>query len=292
MTNEQLKAFLAVVEHGSFRAAAAAIFKTQPSLSAAVKALEQQFAISLFDRDNYRPELTTEGKVFYRQAKLLIKQANNLEMLGHQLASADMPLLSISLSAMCALPPVLEKIKLFSTEHEKMRLQINTEHLSGVLEQLQLEKTNLAIGPNIGLDEQYEFVQISQINMLTVAAPGYLSVPSGELISHQELRSKPHILISDTGSLAPFDHVNVLLGGQRWYVNDYQMKKALLVSAMGWARMPQHIIEAELKSGALISVQVENFNSQSQVPMYLIKLKNQPLSSLAKAFWDQLSAVE
>ena len=289
MTNEQLKAFLAVVEQGSFRAAAAAIFKTQPSISAAVKALELQFAVSLFDRDSYRPELTPEGKVFYRQAKLLIKQANRLEMLGHQLASADMPLLSISLSAMCALPPVLEKIKLFTTEHEKMRLQINTEHLSGVLEQLQLEKTDLAIGPNIGLGEQHEFVQISQINMLTVAAPGYLSIQPGELISHQQLRHKPHILISDTGSLAPFDHVNVLLGGQRWYVNDYQMKKALLVSAMGWARMPEHIITAELQSGALITVQVENFNSQSQVPMYLIKLKNHTLNSLAKAFWDQLS---
>ena len=290
MTNEQLKTFLAVVDHGSFRAAAAAIFKTQPSISAAVKSLEHQFSICLFDRSSYRPELTTEGKVFYRQAKLLIKQANRLEMLGHQLASADMPLLSISLSAMCALPPVLEKIKLFSAQHAKMRLQINTEHLSGVIEQLQLEKTDLAIGPNIGLDEQYEFVQISQINMLTVAAPGYLTAQPGELVSHHELRHKPHILISDTGSLAPFDHINVLLGGQRWYVNDYQMKKALLVSAMGWARMPEHIVKDELQSGALVSVQVENFNSQSQVPMYLIKLKNQPLSSLAKEFWDQLSA--
>lgn len=69
MTNEQLKAFLAVVEQGSFRKAAQAIFKTQAAVSASVASLEHEFDILLFSRDEYRPKLTHAGHQFYLSAK-------------------------------------------------------------------------------------------------------------------------------------------------------------------------------------------------------------------------------
>jgi len=288
MTNEQLKAFICVVEQGSFRAAAEHLYKTQPSISAAVKSLETHFNLTFFDRSNYRPELTDEGRAFYTQAKKLLQQAIELEMYGHQLASADVPQLGIALSAMCALPAVLDKIKSFYSEHPQMRLQMDTEHLSGVLEQLKLEKSDLAIGPLVGIDQKYDYIKISQIKMITVISANLLEDPKATLVTQQALRKLPHILISDTGSVAPFDHVNVLLGGQRWYVSDYQAKKALLTAAMGWARIPEHIVEHQLKEGSLMRIQVENFNCESIVPMYLIKLKQSPSSSIAKAFWQSM----
>ena len=140
MTNDQLRAFIAVVEQGSFRAAADYIFKTQSTVSAAVRTLEQQFGLQLLSRESYRPSLTAEGKVFYRQARKLLSQAHELEMLGHQLAQGSEPTLSISLSAMCAIPPGLDSMKRFCDRNPQMRLSISTEHLSGVLEQLQLER--------------------------------------------------------------------------------------------------------------------------------------------------------
>ena len=288
MTNDQLKTFVTVVEKGGFRAAAKALYKTQPSVSAAVKNLEQHFNLPFFDRSNYRPELTDEGRAFYTQAKKLLQQATELEMYGHQLASTATSQLTLSLSAMCALPTVLAKIKHFCSDHPKLRLQLNTEHLSGVLEQLKLERADLAIGPLVGIDHHYEYLEISQIKMVTVISPRLLDTTQEAKITQQQLRQLPHILISDTGSVAPFDHINVLLGGQRWYVNDYQMKKALLVSAMGWARIPEHIIKHQLADNTLVKINVENFNSQNIVPMYLIKLKQNPSSAIAKAFWQEM----
>lgn len=288
MTNEQLKAFVAVVEKGSFRSAANALFKTQPSISAAIKSLELQFEFCLFDRDHYRPVLTSKGKAFYTQAKKLLKQSSELETYAHQLANTEMPQLAISLSAMSAFPPVLDKIKTFWNRHPHMQLQLNTEHLSGVLEQIQLETSEIAIGPAVGIDQQYDVIEISQINMITVAAPGLFKRANNAIVSQQTLRNLPHILISDTGSMAPFDHINVINGGQPWYVNDYQMKKALIISAMGWARIPEHVVTSQLADGSLQKIQVENFNSQSTVPMYLIKLKRLSLSKLAKLFWDEM----
>ncbi len=290
MTNEQLRAFIAVVERGSFRAAAGQVFKTQSTVSAAVRALEDEFELQLFSRDSYRPALTPAGKAFYREARKLLGQVQRLEILGHHLAQGAAPSLALSLSAMCAYPLWLETVKEFCGRYPQMHLSINTQHLSGIVESLLQEKADLAMGPHTGLDERFDFVRVGDIDMLTVAAPSYLSGAGERVIGQAELRGCPHILLSDTGSVSPFDHVHVIPGGQRWYVGDYQMKKALLVAGMGWARMPAQMVQAQLASGELVALEVENFTSRSRVPIYLIRLRDMPLSELAQGFWQEMTA--
>ncbi len=290
MTNEQLRAFIAVVEKGSFRAAAGQVFKTQSTVSAAVRALEDEFDLLLFSRDSYRPALTPAGKAFYREARKVLGQVHRLETLGHHLAQGAAPSLALSLSAMCAYPLWLETVKGFCGRYPQTHLSINTQHLSGVLELLLQEKADLAMGPHTGLDERFEFVRVGDIDMLTVAAPTYLSGAGERTFLQAELRGCPHILLSDTGSVSQFEHVHVIPGGQRWYVGDYQMKKALLVAGMGWARMPAQMVQTQLASGELVALEVENFTSRSRVPIYLIRLRDLPLSELAQAFWQEMTA--
>ncbi|MBC7465978.1 MAG: LysR family transcriptional regulator [Bdellovibrio sp.] len=69
MTFDQLETLEMIVEKGSFKAAADHLHKTQPSLSVAIKKLEEEFDLKLFNRDQYRPKLTAEGIVFYNWAK-------------------------------------------------------------------------------------------------------------------------------------------------------------------------------------------------------------------------------
>lgn len=289
MTNEQLRAFVAVAEKGSFRAAADSLHKTQPTISAAVKSLEQQFGFHLFSRDSYRPSLTTEGQAFFRQAKQMLLHAHQLEKLGHELAVGMSPSLAVCLSPVCADYAELNRIKDFCDAYPSIRLKITTEHLNGVQEQLELGKADLAISPHYGLNKRQEFVETGQIEMVTVAAAGFGNLDFSQQIKQRELYQFPHILIEDTSS-QPFDHVNVLPFGECWYVGDYQMKKALLLGGMGWARIPKHMIGHELDSGELALLEIENFSSRSHMPVYLIRTRRQPLSNLADCFWKHMTA--
>ncbi|WP_086479029.1 LysR family transcriptional regulator [Oceanospirillum sanctuarii] len=287
MTYEQLKAFAAVVESGSFRAAAEQLHKTQSTISAAIANLESQFSLQLLDRSSYRPTLTPEGKSFYQQAKRLLQESESLERLGHQLTEGTPPSLSIALSTMSALPEGLSQLKQFCDQHPRLQLNLSTQHLSGLLEQLDTHQAELAIGPNTGLNQKYESIEIFKIRILSVTAPGLLPPKTEQPISQDLLRHQPHILVADSGS-KPFDHVNVIPGGLRWYVNDYVVKQALIKAGMGWARIPEHMIENDLKDGSLKPIQVENFSSQSDVPIYLIRLRSATHSQLAQALWHTL----
>jgi len=59
---ERVRVFTAVVRHGGFQAAADALFLSQPAVSAAVKALEEQLGRTLFEREGRRKRLTPAGE--------------------------------------------------------------------------------------------------------------------------------------------------------------------------------------------------------------------------------------
>ncbi|ETX12279.1 LysR family transcriptional regulator [Marinomonas ushuaiensis DSM 15871] len=301
MKLDQLRAFIAVVETGSFRSAADAIHKTQPGISAAVKTLEAQYGILLFDRDSYRPTLTAEGHAFFQQSKKLISQAQQLENLGHDLAKGIEAPLHLCLSQMGVNDNGMVRIKAFQTQYPETSLDITTDHLHGVQEALTKNKCDVAIGPRYGLDDRHAFVELYRINMITVVSPDVLAFlnndqtcslknnVSGAKIKQQQLYSLPQILVSNTAvNSAENGHRYTLPTGRRWYVNDFQTKKTMLLHGLGWARMPKHIIGSELENGQLIPIEVENFTSQSQVPIFMIRLRHQTQSSQSNLFWEMM----
>lgn len=300
MKLDQLRAFIAVVETGSFRSAAEAIHKTQPGISAAVKALENQYGISLFDRDSYRPTLTTEGHAFFQQSKKLISQAQQLESLGHDLAKGVEAPLHLCLSQTNVDDHCMVRIKDFQHQYPEIALDITTDHLHGVQEALTKNKCEIAIGPRYGLDDRHAFIELYKIDMITVVSPEVLAsllqslsltnAPSnGSKIKQQQLYALPQILVTNTAeNSAENGHRYVLPTGKRWYVNDFQTKKTMLLHGLGWARMPKHIINAELESGHLIPIDVENFTSQNQVPIFMIRLRHQAQSAQSSLFWERM----
>ena len=69
-----LRAFIAVAELASFRAAAEAIHLSQPALSRRIDKLEDALGVRLFDRDTRNVELTAVGRDFARKARAVIDE--------------------------------------------------------------------------------------------------------------------------------------------------------------------------------------------------------------------------
>ncbi|RSZ62850.1 LysR family transcriptional regulator [Corynebacterium hylobatis] len=74
MDSRQLQHFRAIVEHGSFTAAAEALLMAQPSLSTAVKNLEKELGAQLLIRTRSGVVLTESGQEVYRLAVQVLDQ--------------------------------------------------------------------------------------------------------------------------------------------------------------------------------------------------------------------------
>ncbi|MDD6283462.1 LysR family transcriptional regulator [Oribacterium sp. HCP28S3_H8] len=79
MTLQQLKQVITVSDAGSMNEAAKRLFITQPSLSAAIKALEQELGIEIFTRSNRGIITTPEGEEFLSYARQVTEQYQLME---------------------------------------------------------------------------------------------------------------------------------------------------------------------------------------------------------------------
>ncbi len=79
MTLQQLKYAIAAAEKGSISEAAKALFISQPSLTNAVRELEKELNIVIFNRTNKGISISHDGEEFLGYARQVIEQASLLE---------------------------------------------------------------------------------------------------------------------------------------------------------------------------------------------------------------------
>lgn len=75
MTLQQLQYFLAAIEHGTFSAAADALYLAQPSLSEQIRRLESELGVALFVRAGRRLVLTEAGRALRPEAERTLEAA-------------------------------------------------------------------------------------------------------------------------------------------------------------------------------------------------------------------------
>ncbi|MDX2469214.1 MAG: LysR family transcriptional regulator [SAR324 cluster bacterium] len=288
MTNEKLKTFLAVVEQGSFRKAAKVVFKTQASVSAAIKSLEEEYGILLFNREEYRPTLTKAGEAFYQQSKLAIEQMERLDTMGHQLSKGVEPRFNIVIGASFPLPPLLKKIKSIIKNFPNTQFKIFTESLHGVVEPINDGEADLAFGPEFGLNPTHEKMQVSKATLINVAAPNYIKSSSQRMIGSEEIRKYSQIILCDSAKHSDKASIYTTSNQESWIVNDLTTKKELALAGLGWGRIPEHLIERELASGQLIPINVEGIPVKTTGVLYMFRMVNREQGPVAIKFWKEL----
>ena len=79
MTYKQLQYIVTVAEEGNITSAAKKLFIAQPSLTSAIRELENEYGITLFMRSNKGIKLTSEGEEFLGYARQVLDQTTLIE---------------------------------------------------------------------------------------------------------------------------------------------------------------------------------------------------------------------
>jgi len=105
----ELRAFVAVVETGSFSAAAQALDISQPTVSQRLRSLETLFGLRLLERRN-GVTLTDAGREIFNRARFLISQADELGGLARDLGELRHGRLAIGFSTPNVAMPYIARI--------------------------------------------------------------------------------------------------------------------------------------------------------------------------------------
>ena len=125
MDIQNLRAFIAVAESGSFSAAAQALHLTQPAISKRIAVLEGELDTALFDRVGRRARPTQAGERLLQHARRIVRQISLAEQDVRDLATSVSGSLKLATShhiGLHHLPPVL---RAFLDRYPQVRLNIS-----------------------------------------------------------------------------------------------------------------------------------------------------------------------
>ena len=284
MTLEQLLTLVSIEQYGSFKAASEQLYKSQPSLSMAIKKLEEEFQIEIFDRSGYRPEFTDQGKLFLEQAHKVLAEAKKLEKIGNELSAGVETEIKICSDAIFPICHFADIFKSFFNHSTHTKLNLNTDVLEGVINQVLEHKVDFALGPDISDNSDLEAIKVFSNPLPAVINKKHFLKPEFGI---DMLRDLPQVVV-ESSSTEHRGKLRNAISHQQWFTSDFSMKKQLITAGLGWGRLPAHQIQYELDSGELIEITGVIEVPLRDIPMYLLRSKSKVFGPNTKKLWAEL----
>jgi DNA-binding transcriptional LysR family regulator len=285
VTIHQLQCFDAVVSEGSFQAAAEKMRRAQPSVSLAVKNLEAQLGLRLFDRGGYRVGLTEAGRSFHERARVFLAELAALKTHATQLAMGEESELRVVIGDLCPLPEDLALLRRFFDGCPNTRLHLHFEAISGPWERLLDGDADLILHHIDKSDPRFEYMDLFPVRIIPVVAPGFLRFPISRAITHEQMRDYVQCVIRDTARRSSPRDYFLIEGARSWTVSDQLMKKELIMQGMGWGHLPHYLIAQELRDGTLLPITGKFFKG-GQVDLVAARRRDVPHGPIANRLWQ------
>jgi DNA-binding transcriptional LysR family regulator len=191
MDLRQLSALLAVAEHGTFSAAAKALFTVQSNVSTHISRLERELGVALVDRS--RGLVTEEGAIVVARARRILNEIDAMRAdvlsMGDEVAG-DVRLGVISSTARWLVPPLLTTIR---ERHRRIRPIVVEASTTSLAPQLLNGHLDMAV-LNLPTDEPELTAEVLFEEDLVLVVPEQHVLAGRERVALSELSEHPLLL--------------------------------------------------------------------------------------------------
>jgi len=286
MTLDALRCFCALVETGSFRAAAEQVHRSQPAISQQMKSLERELGHALFDRRTAQP--TPLGEMAYGRAREILLAVETLareagdfdESVGHELRVG-----TSDTTAMYVLPPCVRQ---FAEAMPHTRLVLVNRSSEAIAEQVLRGDLDLGIVTlpcrKTELEEQELFRQrlvlvTPQNHPLAQSRRAPLTALVHEPLLLIDAQTRTGALLRDYFRQEGFIAQVVLDSGS------FEVIKRYVAEGVGLSFLPEAVIAQE--DSGLTAVEIPGL---PMVPIGVIRRRGAYRSKAERAFLEVLRA--
>ena len=143
MELRQLEYFLMVSKVGSFTHAAARLYVSQPAVTNAIRSLEDELGVQLFDRSQKQAFLTTEGKVFFKHVEMLMHGVSNTIFEINELKNLNNGVLTLGITPIAGMYPIPNLLESYRIKHPNIQIKFIEGNVAEVQKSLIDNKSDL-----------------------------------------------------------------------------------------------------------------------------------------------------
>src|SRR6266480_762806 len=174
---DQLRAFVEVVERGSFTAAAKELNLTQPAVTHQVQELERRFQVALVERFGKRAYLTQAGEKLIEHARNLLEEDTRTQVMMRRFTDGWLGRVRIGTSMtvlMYVLPPLLRQLK---NDHPQLEINLKAGLTATTLRLLKENALDLGLCAMPIADPAFETVPLFADELVAVMPLGLEGIP-------------------------------------------------------------------------------------------------------------------
>jgi DNA-binding transcriptional LysR family regulator len=244
----ELRVFVAVLEHRSFRRAAAVLHLTQPAVTKAIGSLEAMLGVRLFDRGNQGVEPTVHGLSLAPRAAAIFDELRRAAQDLSLVSDGTQGTLRVGILPMPAIPFLPVAVRRLTDAHPGIFVSVVEDRQAELIDRLRRGDIELAILrlALVALDDGMRVDRLFDEKLCVIAAADH------PLARRRQL-TWPQLLC------------------ERWVLpaaDSYFYERVLQVLARNRLQMPRQVIEAtsiNIQFGMTLHAGMLSFGMRSQV---------------------------
>ena len=277
MSIRHLRIFIMVANCGKMSLAAEKLFITQPSVSQAIKELEEYYKVKLFERLSKKLFITESGKLLLNYANHIISSFDDMEV---ELKSKGEKL-SINIGSSitvgtCMLNNIINN---FLDENKEIETTVIINNTEKIEEMILNSKLDVAIVEGVIANKDLITRPIYNDKLIIVAGKKHKFYNKGE-ISIIELMGEDFISREEgSGSRKIFDEIlkrNNIKVNNKWISTDTEAIKNAVIDGKGLGVLSTMIVDKQLENKTLNKVVLKEVEMFRQI--YLVYHKNKYMS--------------
>ena len=286
---DQLRAFIAAVDAGSFSAGARKLHRAQSAVSELVSNLEAQLGVVLFDRSERYPKLTAAGVQLIADARSVVANVDLLKARAKGISRGLESELSAVVDVLFPIEAIAESAKEFRDRFPRTPLRLYVEALGGAYQPVLDGRCSLGVVGSVPTaPDSITLERLLGLPMIMVAAREHPLALIDGVIPKTELAKHIQLVLTDRSELTVGREFGVM-SPLTWRLGDLFAKHAFLLKGLGWGGMPLHAVKQDLVEGRLVKLSIEDMVEQSLVlPMSAAYLTANPPGPAGRWLIDRL----
>ena len=256
----QVEGFLEVARRGSVSRAAEALFITQPTLTARLKALERDLGTPLFLRTPHGMRLTDAGRAWIPYAERALRAlVDGRDALAQVMTASAGHLMIAAAPAVSTyvLPELLER---FVAAHPRVEVSVRTGHSEDVVELVLRDEVQIGLGRTIRHPD-LELRPFHTEDLVLVCAPDH-PFTQRRSVAMAEVAGQKLIMFDRTSSYYEITQAAFLSAGVSlrtlMEVDSIEAAKKMVERGLGVALLPGTAVAREVSGGTLCVVKMKD----------------------------------
>jgi DNA-binding transcriptional LysR family regulator len=274
---DQLRAFIAAVEEGSFSAGARRLRRAQSAVSELVSNLEAQIGVVLFDRSERYPKLTPAGVLLVADARSVVANVDLLKARAKGISAGLESELSAVVDVLFPIEAIAESAREFRDQFPRTPLRLYVEALGGAYKPVLDGRCSLGVvGSLPDVPDSMTLERLQGVEMIMVAAREHPLATLQGVVPKTELAKHVQLVLTDRSDLTAGREFGVM-SPLTWRLGDLFAKHAFLLKGLGWGGMPLHAVKRDLLEGRLVKLSIEDLAEEGLIlPMSAVYLTAKP----------------